>query len=86
MATQVAAVEAGLGVALLPLAYTRVSAVAPLRHAKSLDASTSDLPVNETWLVGHRALRGVPRIAAVWDFLAEEFRAVERSASRPRAT
>jgi len=77
MATQVAAVEAGLGVALLPLAYTRVSRVAPLRVAKALDASVDDLPVNETWLVGHRALRGVPRIAAVWDFLVEELRAVD---------
>jgi DNA-binding transcriptional LysR family regulator len=86
MATQVAAVEAGLGVALLPLAYTRVSAVAPLRVAKSLDASASDLPINETWLVGHRALRGVPRIAAVWDFLVDELRAVERPETMPRAT
>ena len=75
MAAQVAAVEAGLGVALLPLAYARVSAVAPLGHATSLDASVKELPLNETWLVGHRALRGVPRVAAVWDFLVEEFRA-----------
>lgn len=72
IATQVAAVEAGLGVALLPLAYTRVSDAVPVRFAKALDASAADLPVNETWLVGHRALRGVPRVAAVWDFLVEE--------------
>jgi hypothetical protein len=27
---------------------------------------------NELWLAVHRALRGVPRVAAVWDFLVEE--------------
>jgi DNA-binding transcriptional LysR family regulator len=74
IATQVAAVEAGLGAALLPLAYMRVSAIAPLRHTKALHASAEELPFNETWVVGHRALRGVPRVAAVWDFLVEELR------------
>jgi DNA-binding transcriptional LysR family regulator len=73
IATQVAAVEAGLGVALLPASYARVSAVAPLRYGKALAPSAVELPLNETWLVGHRALRGVPRIAAVWDFLVDEF-------------
>jgi hypothetical protein len=30
------------------------------------------LPTNETWLVGHRALRAVPRVAAAWAFLVDE--------------
>jgi len=71
-AAHVNAVEAGLGAALLPPAYTRVARVAPVRVAKALEASVRELPTNETWLVGHRALRGVPRIAAVWAFLVEE--------------
>jgi DNA-binding transcriptional LysR family regulator len=71
--TQVAAVEAGLGVALLPPAYRRVAGLVPVRHAAALAASVDDLPTNETWLVGHRALRAVPRVAAVWAFLVEEF-------------
>lgn len=33
------------------------------------------LPVEELWLVGHRALRDVPRVAATWAFLTERFRA-----------
>jgi hypothetical protein len=33
------------------------------------------LPAEELWLVGHRALREVPRVAATWDFLVERFRA-----------
>jgi DNA-binding transcriptional LysR family regulator len=71
--TQVTAVQAGVGVALLPPAYARVAAVLPVRTRASLSPSIDDLPTNETWLVGHRALRLVPRIAAVWSFLVEEF-------------
>jgi DNA-binding transcriptional LysR family regulator len=71
--TQVAAVESGLGIALLPATYARVAAVAPVRHAKTLARSIDDLPVSETWLVGHHSLRRVPRVAAVWSFLVQEF-------------
>jgi len=76
---QVAAVEAGLGVALLPPAYAKVAEVAPLRPSRALAASVNELPVNETWLVGHRALRAVPRVAAVWVFLKDEFARFEAS-------
>jgi len=85
IATQVAAVESGLGAALLPASYARVADVAPLRHGKALKASVDELPENESWLVGHRALRGVPRIAAVWDFLVEEFQRGDARATRRRA-
>jgi len=78
---QVAAVEAGLGAALLPPAYARVASVAPLRHVRALATSMNELPINETWLVGHRALRAVPRVAAVWVFLVEEFAKFERSSA-----
>jgi DNA-binding transcriptional LysR family regulator len=71
------AVEAGLGVALLPLTFARVASVAPLSVDASLNASMEELPTNELWLVGHRALRSVPRIAAVWSFLLEEFQRFE---------
>jgi DNA-binding transcriptional LysR family regulator len=69
---QVAAAAAGLGVALLPPAYGRAAGLAPVRARAALGASLDDLPGNETWLVGHRALRAVPRVAAVWSFLVEE--------------
>ena len=71
--TQVAAVTAGLGAALLPPAYARIAGLAPLRHGAALARSAGELPSNETWLVGHRALRTVPRVAAVWSFLVDEF-------------
>lgn len=76
--TQVAAVESGLGVALLPPAYARVAAIVPVRLAPALAAQAAELPGNETWLVGHRALRSVPRVAAVWSFLVEAFARFER--------
>jgi len=44
-----------------------------LGHTKALDAAWSELPSGSLWLVGHRALRQVPRVAAVWSFLVETF-------------
>jgi DNA-binding transcriptional LysR family regulator len=78
IATHVTAVENGLGAALLPPAYLRVATIAPVPYARTLEPSVRQLPANETWLVGHRALRGVPRVAAVWSFLVDEF--TERAA------
>jgi DNA-binding transcriptional LysR family regulator len=70
---QVSAVEGGVGAALLPPVYARLAAVAPVRHSSALRSSVDELPISETWLIGHRALRNVPRVAAVWTFLVEEF-------------
>jgi DNA-binding transcriptional LysR family regulator len=75
--TQLAAVRSGLGAALLPPVYTRLAAVTRLQHSAALAASIAELPSSDTWLVGHRALRSVPRIAAVWEFLVQEFSAFE---------
>jgi DNA-binding transcriptional LysR family regulator len=72
MAAQIAATNAGLGVALIdeytPRAFPDLVAV---RHAKALKASAAKWPVDDLWLVGHAALRETPRVAAVWDFLVE---------------
>ena len=38
-----------------------------------------EIPSTEPWLVGHRALRAVPRVAAVWAFLVEEFALLGRA-------
>jgi DNA-binding transcriptional LysR family regulator len=71
-ASQLAAARAGLGIAIAAARYAS-EALVPLAHAKSLDAAWAELPVGSMWLVGHRALRNVPRIAAVWDFILERF-------------
>lgn len=69
---QIAAVEAGLGVALLPRFYTRLRGFVEIPLSPTFPAAAEGLPQVPVWLVGHRALRGVPRIAAVWSHLVEE--------------
>jgi hypothetical protein len=39
---------------------------------KAFAAGLAELPVDDVWLVGHRALRNVPRVAVVWDFIRSQ--------------
>ncbi|MES1175354.1 MAG: LysR family transcriptional regulator [Myxococcales bacterium] len=71
-ASQLAAARAGLGVALGPAPFA-TDGLVEVARTRALDEAWSDLPVASLWLVGHRALRNVPRIAAVWSFLLELF-------------
>jgi DNA-binding transcriptional LysR family regulator len=88
-ASQLAAAAAGLGVVLAAEPFRHVHRLAVVACARSLRASLDALPADELWLVGHRAMRSVPRIAALWEFLAERFadpgRAAELDPRRPRA-
>ena len=70
---QVAAVEAGLGATLLPddLGDARPS-VRRVEVARSLAKRLPPFPVGQLWLVAHRAMRSVPRIAAVWQHVVDE--------------
>jgi DNA-binding transcriptional LysR family regulator len=72
-ASQLAAARDGLGVVMAASPYARVGLV-EVAHGKALAAAWAELPEGSLWLVGHRALRQVPRIAAVWDFVLELFR------------
>ena len=72
-ASQLAAAAAGLGVVLAVEPFRHVHRLAAVALARPLRAQLAELPDDELWLVGHRALRGVPRIAALWDFLVEAF-------------
>lgn len=67
--TQVEAVRAGLGVALVPRSLKRVDP-----NLVELDLGTPQGPVLELWLVAPRSLRKVPRIDAVWSLLERELR------------
>lgn len=51
----------------------------PLRFAPSLAKRLPPFPRGALWLVGHRALRDVPRIAAVWDFVLAVAKAADGS-------
>jgi len=69
--TQIAAARAGLGVVLLPEPYHALHGLTPIAPGRALAPAWRALPVGELWLVGHRALREVPRVAAVWELIAE---------------
>lgn len=67
MAAQLEAVRLGIGVGLLPktVAGALPDVVPfPLKNA-------APFPTDVLWLVGHQALRRVPRVQAVWDFFRD---------------
>ena len=69
-ASQLAAARAGLGVVIAAEPFA-VTGIVPVQHARALDDAWRALPSGGLWLVGHRALRNVPRVAAVWEFVRE---------------
>jgi DNA-binding transcriptional LysR family regulator len=69
-ASQLAAAREGLGIVIASAPYKTTGLVA-VDHAKNLADAWAVLPAGTLWLVGHRALRSVPRVAAVWNFVLE---------------
>jgi DNA-binding transcriptional LysR family regulator len=69
--TQLSAAAAGFGIALASEPFRYVHRLVPVAISRALQPSWDALPTEELWLVGHRALRTVPRVAALWDFFAE---------------
>ena len=72
--SQLVAAAAGLGALLAPLPYLARNNLVELPFASALAATAEGWPTDDLWLVGHRTLRDLPRVAAVWTFLAEELR------------
>jgi len=68
---QLAAARAGLGLLLVPVPYLEPSGLVVIDYAPAMSPAW---PSDDLWLVGHRVLRDVPRVAAVWEFLTEELR------------
>jgi hypothetical protein len=60
---------------LAPEPYLERQGLTKVRYSPALAGSTEAWPVDDLFLVGHRQLRDVPRIATVWSFLVREFRA-----------
>jgi DNA-binding transcriptional LysR family regulator len=83
LASQLAAAASGLGVGVFPEPFVRVRGLSVVRTTRALAATTETLPEGGVWLVGHRALRDVPRVASVWEFLKVEMRRALGRASRP---
>jgi len=65
------AARAGLGVVLLNPLFQGVGGLAPLPIDPKLQACLPPRPVDSGWLVGHAALRDVPRVDAVWRFVLD---------------
>jgi DNA-binding transcriptional LysR family regulator len=72
MNAQILAVRAGAGAMLMARPFARVAGLREVTLAPALVRSLEPLPSGELWLVGHRATRDVPRVAAVWQFLLDE--------------
>jgi DNA-binding transcriptional LysR family regulator len=72
MGAQLTAAELGVGLLVLPRAHRHRRKLVEARLAPGLAARLPPLPREQLWMVGHRALREVPRIAAVWSFVREE--------------
>jgi DNA-binding transcriptional LysR family regulator len=81
-ASQLAAARAGLGVVIASAPYGKTGLV-PVQPAAALAEAWDALPTGSLWLVGHRALRGVPRVAAVWSFILETIRDETDEGRRP---
>jgi len=67
--SQLAAARSHAGVVVVPEPYGPVTGLVPLTPGRGLRSAWSELPNGELWLVGHQALRNVPRVAAVWELL-----------------
>jgi DNA-binding transcriptional LysR family regulator len=66
---QLAAVSAGVGVALVPEPSVRHYRLTRVALAPGLRTAAAEWPQDELYLVTHRALRDVPRVRVVWELL-----------------
>ena len=78
---QLHAAAAGVGLMLAPEPYLHRFDLRAVTPGKKLVRAWKELPVGDLWLVGHVALRRVPRVAVLWDFIVQE---LTRPWPRPR--
>ena len=68
---QIAVVASGLGAALIPSPSVPFYGLVPVKLTAALRRAAPLPPAAPLFLLTHRALRHVPRVKAVWDFLVE---------------
>lgn len=71
MDAQLHAVRAGLGALWVHGPFLATCGLEELPLTRALAQRVPALPSDSLWLVGHRALRDVPRVRAVWEFMQE---------------
>lgn len=79
---QLAAVASALGVALVPEPSVEHYGLTPIKLAKALHEQAAEWPIDELFLVTHRALRDVPRVRVLWDLLVQKM--TERGSAKRR--
>lgn len=72
--TQMAAARAGVGLVLAERTMALACGLAEVGLAPAVRRQLPSAQAGDLWLVVHRALREVPRVAAVWDFVVAEAR------------
>jgi DNA-binding transcriptional LysR family regulator len=75
MDAQLHAGRTGLGALLVPRPFLEWIDLAEVPLERALFKRLPPLPIGTLWLVGHRALRDVPRVRAVWEFIVEKAKA-----------
>ena len=78
--TQIAAACRGLGLAVMPKPYVAVYDLVEIDVTAALADAVAQLPIDELWMVAHQAVRPLPRVAAVWQFLDQMFASYESGA------
>jgi DNA-binding transcriptional LysR family regulator len=79
---QIAAASAGLGAVVTAPIVRSSRGLVQVKLKKRLRKSIAAFPLSSLWLVGHRALRHVPRVQAVWAFLVEVGAQLTQSGNR----
>jgi DNA-binding transcriptional LysR family regulator len=79
LTVQLAVVAAGVGVALVPEPSLAHYGLVPVKLSAALRPSIETWPVDELFLVTHRALREVPRVRVVWELLLDRLGAAARA-------
>ena len=65
--------RAGLGAMVLNRVFSHLPGLQVLPLGLDLDEAEASLPIEAVYLVGHEALRTVPRVDAVWRFIVDMF-------------
>ena len=73
LAVQISSVVAGLGVALVPAPSVAHYGLVIVELAPRLRGDAAAWPMNDVFLVTHRALRDGPRVKVVWEALVARF-------------
>jgi len=71
MDAQIQAVRTGIGVMLVHRPFLPFVGLQEVPLSSALSKRLPPLPSGSLWLVGHRALRDVPRVRVVWEFVLE---------------